>query len=178
MKEKKCFKCGKTKRISEFYKHPNTADGYLGKCKECTRSDTKKNRESFPNRYYETRLNVHAKNPSKTNARKVIEAALMAGRIKKPDRCQGCGRSTSETQIGAHHYDYEKPLDVIWLCAACHRPIDHVRAYVEDGNSWGEYSKQRNKMLCLIERALVFYRDNGNIRKEFDVREVLRGARL
>jgi hypothetical protein len=43
MKEtKKCFKCGLEKSYSEFYKHKKTSDGYLGKCKTCTKSDVKK----------------------------------------------------------------------------------------------------------------------------------------
>jgi len=35
--EKKCFKCGKTKKLNEFSKHKGMADGHLGKCKECAR---------------------------------------------------------------------------------------------------------------------------------------------
>ncbi len=41
MKEKKCFKCGKTKVLSAFYKHKKMLDGHLNKCKDCTKSDTK-----------------------------------------------------------------------------------------------------------------------------------------
>lgn len=38
---KKCFKCSIEKPLTDFYKHNATADGYLGKCKECTKKDTK-----------------------------------------------------------------------------------------------------------------------------------------
>lgn len=39
---KKCFKCGAKKGLDCFYKHPQKADGLLGKCKECAKADNKK----------------------------------------------------------------------------------------------------------------------------------------
>lgn len=41
MKTKKCFKCGETKLIDKFYKHPRMLDGHLGKCAECTKKDVR-----------------------------------------------------------------------------------------------------------------------------------------
>ena len=35
----------------------------------------------------------------------------------------GCG---SNKNIQGHHPDYDKPLDVIWLCPPCHR-LEHLK---------------------------------------------------
>ena len=40
---KTCFKCGKEKDLSFFYKHKRMMDGHLNKCKECTKTDAKTN---------------------------------------------------------------------------------------------------------------------------------------
>jgi len=37
---------------------------------------------------------------------------------KRPTRCQECG---DEGRVFAHHEDCGRPLDVMWLCPACHR---------------------------------------------------------
>jgi hypothetical protein len=43
--EKECFKCGKVKSMTEYYKHKQMGDGYLGKCKTCTVEDSKQTTE-------------------------------------------------------------------------------------------------------------------------------------
>ena len=41
MLTKICSKCLTPKKLTEFYKHPKTKDGYLNKCKKCSKEYTK-----------------------------------------------------------------------------------------------------------------------------------------
>ena len=43
MNSKICFRCNTEKTLTQFYKHPGTSDGHLGKCKECNKIDVKNN---------------------------------------------------------------------------------------------------------------------------------------
>jgi hypothetical protein len=143
------------------------ADGHLNKCKDCARKDTNQYRKDNPIEALKTRIRTCEKNPTHMNANRVVNAAVEAGVINRPDECQGCGRKASETRLSAHHHDYTKPLDVIWLCAACHRPIDKVRAFVESGKSWDDWKHEKDMNDSKIRRALKFYRESGKERKGF-----------
>lgn len=57
-------------------------------------------------------------NRLKINARSVHQYYINKGDIIRPDICTQCGRKRK--YIHGHHYDYSKPLEVIWLCHNCH----------------------------------------------------------
>ena len=45
-----------------------------------------------------------------------VRNAILSGRlIREP--CSRCGADKTQ----AHHEDYSKPLDVVWLCLKCHK---------------------------------------------------------
>ena len=47
-----------------------------------------------------------------------VHKAVKSGLLTKSLSCQDCGK-VCKTQ--GHHPDYSKPLEVIWVCHACHR---------------------------------------------------------
>jgi predicted DNA-binding protein YlxM (UPF0122 family) len=57
-------------------------------------------------------------------AQNILEKAIEKGLIVRKTHCEKCGDSGTfsdgRTKIQAHHSDYNKPLDVDWLCQPCH----------------------------------------------------------
>jgi hypothetical protein len=146
--EKTCFKCQITLPIEQFYKHAAMADGRLGKCKDCTRKDVIANRAAkidYYRAYDRERNNApqrviaraeYVQTPEGRAARKKASGAWDAGnRHKKaaqtavnnakrdgrlhPQPCRECG----SPRVQAHHTDYSRPLEVVWLCTRHH--ADH-----------------------------------------------------
>lgn len=50
--------------------------------------------------------------------RRKTRRAVERGKLKKLP-CQVCGA----VEVEAHHHDYDKPLDVVWLCTEHHREL-------------------------------------------------------
>lgn len=121
-----CKDCKKEKPESEFY-------GVQGECKECSKKRIAQNYRKKIDYYrqYEVRRNKKPARKEKKleyqrkrrtlsvekyKANSAVRNALYKGLlVKKP--CEVCGNIKSE----AHHPDYSKPLDVMWLCLKHHR---------------------------------------------------------
>lgn len=56
-------------------------------------------------------------NKLKCCAHQKVLRALKNGILTKSTHCQMCGK---EEKLHGHHHDYGKPLDIIWVCPACH----------------------------------------------------------
>ena len=144
---KRCFRCGKTKALSEFYKHKQMGDGHLGKCKDCTKADQhayyrsriqeykeyNRARAMLPHRvearkqylrtdagraaYAKAHAASSAKYPERTKAKQMLANAVRDRRVI-PLPCFVCGAKAQ-----AHHPSYSQPLDVVWLCTTHHREV-------------------------------------------------------
>lgn len=141
---KECPKCKIYKRFSEYH-HKSNGLGFY--CKEChnemnRKSHRKNNKdpEHYFNRlnrmtlsdaerksnplYVKTKRNTNPNkryqrdNPEKCRAYNKVSYNLKRGYIIK-EPCAICG----ELNVQAHHEDYSKPLDVVWLCKAHHMEI-------------------------------------------------------
>ena len=130
---KECFKCKTVKPLEEFYKHLMMADGHLNKCKQCTKLDVGKNRERNIEsiREYDRqrallparkKLNIEVNRAWRSEdkrrgaAHSAVSRAIRKGTLVR-SCCERCGNPKSV----AHHEDYDRPLDVNWLCQPCHK---------------------------------------------------------
>jgi hypothetical protein len=151
MKHKKCNRCGEWKLCAEFHKRSDRPNGLQPKCKACQKAINYKWRAANPEqtrdlrrssysaighvtkRVYDSTPDARAKhrenarqyrarNPEKVRAHNAVRHAVKMGRLQRTG-CAVCGAGNAH----AHHHDYTKPLDVIWLCKT-HHADEHRKA--------------------------------------------------
>jgi len=78
-------------------------------------------------------------------AHDLTERAVLRGVLVRPERCEQCGGtgqpySDGRHPIQAHHDDYNRPLDVRWLCQPCHHDWHRTNTAetVKGGDANGE----------------------------------------
>lgn len=132
---KRCRRCDKEKEIYDYYTHPGMADGHLNICKECVRERARKYSRSQQGREHDKQRNKTKKRkewlieyqrkrrkkfPKRNWARGVLNRSVRNGDIDKPEMCEVCN---SVKKLEGHHDDYNKTLEVRWLCGGCHRSL-------------------------------------------------------
>lgn len=169
MEMKKCFKCNELKPLDGFYKHKKMSDGYLGKCKSCTKKDVKnrtndlkqndpewieRERERGREKYY--RLGYAFKKPSTDKKREIIRRY----RQKYPEKYLASKYTEiyleKEKGYNLHHWSYKQEdwLDVIKLNIKDHNYIHRHLVYNQDSMCF--FDKVNGELLDTKEKHLNF----------------------
>lgn len=85
------------------------------KFNEYSRAWRKRHHDKWLKRHKEYQKRYIENNPEVSNAHREVNGALAHGEIERLP-CEICGREKAE----AHHCDYSKPLEVMWLCKKHH----------------------------------------------------------
>ena len=113
------------------------AKAYNKKLREEKREELIKYQRNYYKKNKEIILNKNKdyekKYPEKKRAKDAVQRALKKGIIFRPDICSKCSMPpTASSKIEAHHDDYSKPIDVIWLCKSCHQKL-HANPEIKEG---------------------------------------------
>lgn len=101
--------------IAKFYDMSRQAMWAILKRRGCVFRDNKKYGEE--NHFYRG-------TKADDRAHDIVEKAIKRGALVPKSECEICGSSGAfkdgRNSIQAHHDDYNKPLEVRWLCQKCH----------------------------------------------------------
>lgn len=142
-----CFRCNIEKPLTEYYKHKQMADGHLNKCRDCTKSDSKKHLEKIyadpekkikeqarhREKYY--RLNYLDKHKPSYEVKK---SAMERYKNKFPEKIAAHSKSGNliapEKGLEKHHWSYnvDHYKDVIWLTNYNHNKAHRFIIYDQE----------------------------------------------
>lgn len=120
---KRCGHCEKAKPAHSFNKCCRSATGLRAQCKECMAAQ----REALSGYYKKWRGKPSSKRFYREYRKKldrdrpICRWARNKARSLEREPCEVCGEDPAE----AHHTDYLKPLDVMWLCRKHHNEWHH-----------------------------------------------------
>ncbi len=136
---KVCSCCGVEKPRSEFQVRKASKDGLTASCKLCLKErdrirDQDPERKAMKERYVKgigreaatrAKRKYIEKNPKKRSVHIKTGNAIRDGKLFKQS-CEVCGSQ----DVQAHHCDYDKPLEIMWLC-----PIHHEEWHRKHGEA-------------------------------------------
>ena len=115
-----CTQCKIEKPLDLFQKDKRLRSGISSWCKQCVAITQRQWKRTKVGRtsYMKANKKSNDKTPARLKAYTKVRYALERGDlIKEP--CEVCADPKSQ----AHHEDYSKPFDVIWLCQEHHTAI-------------------------------------------------------
>lgn len=145
---KTCTGCNVEKPLHDYYKHPSTLDGHASKCKECAKAIVKSARLKNQDHYKAfdkaramrpDRVAARAAYQKTESGREAVRRAKDAYKARLPRRRAAhvavgnavrdgrlvpwpvCALPECNRKPQAHHPDYDRPLDVVWLCPTHHK---------------------------------------------------------
>ena len=138
-----CSKCQLSFPMTTEYfaRRKRDALGFMHTCKSCVNEHCAKYRKehkekvvahtrawraNHPEKVIARRKQYREKNPKKARAHNAIKHAIAKGKIISMP-CFCCGETAE-----AHHPDYDRPLDVVWLCKAHHRAAHNLLSKYAD----------------------------------------------
>jgi len=123
----KCEKCGAKESLMKRAFNITTKgkiQRYL--CRKCNTDFNRKYRKTNKNKnslQCEASKRSQKKYKIKVIARAKVRYAVLKGNLIKPKKCKVC---ENKLPLQGHHGDYQKPLEVIWLCSGCHADADKL----------------------------------------------------
>jgi len=90
------------------------------------RAQAARNYQRDPAAFREYQRRFRERHRDRYRAHKIVGKRIERGQIIRPDQCERCH---VHCEPEAHHRDYSKPLEIEFLCRACHKAADReVRA--------------------------------------------------
>jgi hypothetical protein len=143
---KRCSQCDELKPESEYGRDSTVKGGLRAACKRCRNAANKlyrdqtydpirkaeeqrRYRERHPESLATQRKSYRAKYPDRKRANDHVDKAVRRGDLVRPGSCSWC---EVDGRVEGAHVDYDRPLDVVWLCVRCHRKLDAALSPLRD----------------------------------------------
>ena len=124
-----CFSCHVEKSLEEFHRSRDKPLGRSYECRTCSRDRGRGRVHNTPPSDVTMALNrersrqAYRDCPEAFRARNLVNKLIKAGFITRlPCQYPLCNKEKTD----GHHFDYSKPLEVVWLCRSHHWLVERI----------------------------------------------------